>query len=62
MNTMPSPSNIGSMKTKLYEKCIELEGLQVELSIFNYKVFRPVGGISKSVSPVSTVTFFSYSY
>jgi hypothetical protein len=56
MNTMPSLSNIGSMKTKLYGKCIKLEGLQVESSIFNYKVFRPVGGISKSVSPDSILT------
>jgi hypothetical protein len=58
MNIMLSPSNIGLMKTKLYGNCIKLEGLQVESSIFNYKVFRPVGGISKSVSPVSTVIIF----
>jgi hypothetical protein len=58
MNSMPSLSNIGSMKTKLYGKCIKLEGLQVESSIFNYKVFRPVGGISKSVSPGSILIIF----
>jgi hypothetical protein len=58
MNIKPSPSNIRSMKTKLYGKCIKLDGLQVESSIFNHKVFRPVVGISKSVSPVSTVIIF----
>jgi hypothetical protein len=58
MNIMPSPSNIGPMKTKLYRKCIRLEGLQVETSNFNYKVFRLVGGISKSVSPDSTLIIF----
>jgi hypothetical protein len=56
MNIMPSPSNIGSMKTKLYGNCIKLEGLQVESSKFNYKVVKPLGGISKSVSPDSTVS------
>jgi hypothetical protein len=58
MNIIPSPSNTGSMKTKLYGNSIRLEGLQVEFSIFNYKVFRPVGGISKSVSPDSTLIVF----
>jgi hypothetical protein len=46
MNIMPSVSNIGSMKTKLYGKCIKPEGLQVESSSFNYKAVKPVGGIS----------------
>jgi hypothetical protein len=58
MNIMPSPLYIGSMKTKLYGNCIKLEGLQVETSIFNYKVVRPVGVISKSVSPDSIVIIF----
>jgi hypothetical protein len=58
MNIIPSPTNIGSMKTKLYGKCIELEGLQVQTSIFNYKVVRPVGDISKSVSLDSTLIMF----
>jgi hypothetical protein len=58
MNIMSSPTNIGLMKTKLYGKCIKLEGLQVETSIFNYKVFKSVGGISKSVSPDSTLIIF----
>jgi hypothetical protein len=35
MNIMPSPSNIGSMKTNPYRKCNKLDGLQVEPSSFN---------------------------
>jgi hypothetical protein len=58
MNIILSPSNIGSMKTKVYGNSIKLEGLQVESSIFNYKVFRTISGISKSVSPESTVIIF----
>jgi hypothetical protein len=58
MNIMPSPSNIGSMKTNPYRKCIKLDGLQVETSSLNYKVVKPVGGNSKSVSPDSTVIIF----
>jgi hypothetical protein len=46
MNIKPASSNIGSMKTKLYGNCIKLDGLQVESSSFNYKVVKPVGGIS----------------
>jgi hypothetical protein len=49
---------MGKMKTNPYRKCIKLEGLQVETSTFSYKVFRQVGGISKSVSPDSTVIIF----
>jgi hypothetical protein len=58
MNIMAPPSNIGSMKTKPYGKCIKLEGLQVESSNFNYKVVKPVVDISKSVSPDSTEIIF----
>jgi hypothetical protein len=58
MNIMLSPLNIGSMKTNFYGNSIKLEGLQVESSIFNYKVVKPVGGISKSVSPDSTGIIF----
>jgi hypothetical protein len=35
MNIIPSPSNIGSMKTNPYRKCNKLDGLQVEPSSFN---------------------------
>jgi hypothetical protein len=58
MNIIPSSSNIGSMKTKLYGNCIKLDGLQVVSSSFNSKVVKPVGGISKSVSPDSTMIIF----
>jgi hypothetical protein len=58
MNMIQSSMNIGSMKTKLYGNCIKLEGLQVESSIFHYKVVKPVGGISKSVSPDSRGIIF----
>jgi hypothetical protein len=58
MNIIPSPSNIGSMKTNPYWNCNKLDGLQVETSSLNYKVVRPFGGISKSVSPDSTVIIF----
>jgi hypothetical protein len=44
MNIMSSPTNIGLMKTKLYGNSIKLDGLQVEPSILNYKVVKPVGG------------------
>jgi hypothetical protein len=43
---------------KSIRKCIKLEGLQVETSTFHYKVFKPVGGISKSLSPYSTLIIF----
>jgi hypothetical protein len=43
---------------KAIRQCFKLEGLQVETSTFNYKVVRPIGGISKSVSPDSTVIIF----
>jgi hypothetical protein len=58
MNIIPSPSNIGSMKTNPDWKCIKLDGLQVESSNLNYKVVKPVGGNSKSVSPDTTVIIF----
>jgi hypothetical protein len=53
-----SSMNIGSMKTNPYRKCNKLDGLQVEPSSFNYKVVKPVSGISKSVSPDSTGIIF----
>jgi hypothetical protein len=46
------------MKTNPYRKCMKLEGLQVETSTLSYKVFRPFGDISKSVSPDDMVTLF----
>jgi hypothetical protein len=62
MNIVPSPLNIGSMKTNPYRKWNRLDGLQVETFSLNYKVVILVGGISKSVSPDSTVIIFSYLY
>jgi hypothetical protein len=58
MNIIPSPSNIGSMKTNPYRKCNRLDGLKVETSSLNYRVVRPVVDISKSVSPDSTEIIF----
>jgi hypothetical protein len=58
MNILPSPSNIGSMKTNPYRKCIKLDGLKVETSKLNYKVVKPVGGNSTSVSPDTTEIIF----
>jgi hypothetical protein len=58
MDIVQSPTNIGSMKTNPYRKCIKLDELQVEPSSLNYKVVRPFVGISKSVSPDNTVIIF----
>jgi hypothetical protein len=58
MNIIPSLTNIESMKTNPYRKCVKLDGLQVETFSLNYKVVRPFGGISKSVSPDGMVTLF----
>jgi hypothetical protein len=57
MNIMPSPSNIGSMKTNPYRKCIKLEGLQVETSSLNYKVVNRIPVMAPILAPLLGVQF-----